>query len=295
MSRPAPEVVTPDLLKEWPLPRLGADKESRGRVLVVGGSRDTPGAVRLAAEAALRVGAGKVQVVTARSAATALAVAMPETMVRGVAEGVDGELLTSHVVPVVTELAPACEAVLLGPGLGDPESARDTVTQILSALSVPVVLDALALAAVTADPGCVSRLRGRAVLTPNIRELAHTLRWEPDKVEADPRAATLRLAARADVCVSGGGAVTWTAQPDGRSWRGSVGGPGLGTAGSGDVKAGVIVGLMARGADPCQAAVWGSHLHGSAGDRLTALHGAGGFLARELTGQLPQVLSELEA
>lgn len=293
MSRPTPEVVTPDLLKQWPLPRLAADKESRGRVLVVGGSRDTPGAVRLAAEAALRVGAGKVQVVTARSAATALAVAMPETMVRGVAESDDGEL-TSDLVPAVAELAPACEAVLLGPGFGDPELARDLVSQILPGLTVPVVLDALALAAVTADPGCVSHLRGRVVLTPNVGELARTLGWEPDKVGADPREAALRLAARAGACVSGGGPVTWTADPEGRSWRGSVGGPGLGTAGSGDVKAGVVAGLIGRGADPCQAAVWGAHLHGSAGDRLTARLGAGGFLARELTGQLPLVLSELE-
>lgn len=294
MSRPEAEVVTPHLLKEWPLPRLASDKESRGRVLVVGGSRDTPGAVRLAAEAVLRVGAGKVQVVTARSAATALAVAMPETMVRGVPEDDDGEL-SLDTVGVVAELAPECEAVLLGPGLGHPEVARDLVARILPALDVPVVLDALGLAAVTADPACLGHLRDRAVLTPNVPELARTLGRELAEVEDDPQEAALRLAARTGVCVSGGGAVAWTAHPDGRSWRGSVGGPGLGTAGSGDVKAGVIAGLLGRGADPCQAAVWGSHLHGSAGDRLTATLGAAGFLAREITAALPQVLSELEA
>lgn len=294
MSRPAPLVVTPHLLRDWPLPALQSDKESRGRVLVVGGSRDTPGAVRLAAEAALRVGAGKVQVVTVRSAATALAVAMPETMVRGVAEDDDGEL-TSEVVDVVADLAPACEAVLVGPGMGDPDGARRVVAQLLPVIEVPVVLDALGLAAVTADHGCLAHLDGRALLTPNLRELGLTLGWDPDKVVADPREAALRLAARAGVCVSGGGAVTWTAHPDGRSWRGSVGGPGLGTAGSGDVKAGVIAGLIGRGADPCQAAVWGSHLHGSAGDRLTAELGATGFLARELSQKIPQVLTELDA
>ncbi|SOC53507.1 NAD(P)H-hydrate dehydratase [Ornithinimicrobium cerasi] len=294
MSRPAPEVVTPHLLRDWPLPDLQADKESRGRVLVVGGSRDTPGAVRLAVEAALRVGAGKVQVVTVRSAATALAVAMPEAMVRGVAEGEDGEL-TSEAVDVVARLAPECEAVLLGPGMGDPGTARELVAAMLAQIDTSVVLDALGLAAVTDDDSCLSHLAGRALLTPNVRELALTLGWETEKVVADPREAALRLAARTGVCVSGGGAVTWTAHPDGRSWRGSVGGPGLGTAGSGDVKAGVVAGLLGRGAEPAQAAVWGSHLHGSAGDRLTAELGATGFLARELSQKIPQVLAELDA
>ena len=293
MSRPTPEVVTPHLLRAWPLPPLGRDKESRGRVLVVGGSRDAPGAVRLAAEAALRVGAGKVQVVTARSAATALAVAMPEMMVRGVAEGEGGDL-TPAVVPVVEQLAPACEAVLIGPGLQDPETAADLVSRLLPGLTTPVVLDALALAAVTADPTCLEHLQGRAVLTPNTLELAETLGWEQDKVEQDVREAALRLAARTGVCVCAGGDVTWTAHPDGRSWQGSVGGRGLGTAGSGDVRAGLVVGLLGRGAEPCQAAVWGAHLHGSAGDRLTAALGKQGFLARELGPQVPLLLSELE-
>lgn len=293
MSRSAPAVVTPQLLREWPLPALGTDKESRGRVLVVGGSRDSPGAVRLAAEAALRVGAGKVQVVTVRSASTALAVAMPETLVRGVAED-DGGELTSEVVSVVGELAPECDVVLMGPGLHSPERAGDLVAQILQDLSVPVVLDALALTAVTADSGCVSHLAGRAVLTPNASELARTLGWDAGKVSADPRQAALSLAARTGACVSAGGTETWTAHPDGRSWQGSAGGRGLGTSGSGDVKAGVVAGLMGRGAEPCQAAVWGSYLHGSAGDRRTAELGAGGFLARELTTQLPQVLLELD-
>lgn len=294
MSRPAPEVVTPHLLREWPLPELQDDKESRGRVLVVGGSRDNPGGALLAAEAALRVGAGKVQVVTVRSTAATMAVALPETMVRGVAETDDGEI-SPGAADVVLKLAPECEAVLIGPGLGDVATARELTARIVPELDTALVLDALALAAVTEDPGLLSHLTGRTVITPNLHELALTLGWEESKVEADPREAALRLAARTGVCVSAGGPVAWTAHPDGRSWRGAVGGPGLGTSGSGDVKAGVVTGLCGRGADPCQAAVWGSHLHGSAGDRLTAELGPTGFLARELAVRIPQILAELDA
>ena len=293
MSRPAAEIVTPHLLRGWPLPSLEDDKESRGRVLVVGGSRENPGGVLLAAEAALRVGAGKVQVITTRSTSTALGVALPEALVRGVSEDDAGQL-TLEAADVAVELAQECDAVLIGPGLGAPDAARALTARILPGLRTTVVLDALALAAVTEDPSCLGHLKDRAVLTPNLTELARTLGWDDSKVEDDPREATLRLAARTGACVSSGGSTTWTAHPDGRSWAGAVGGPGLGTSGSGDVKAGAVTGLCGRGADPCQAAVWGSHLHGSAGDRLTADLGPAGFLARELAKQIPRVLAELD-
>lgn len=293
MSRPTPEVVTPRLLRDWPLPDLQDDKESRGRVLVVGGSRSNPGGVLLAAEAALRAGAGKIQVVTVSSVATQLAVAMPEMWVKGVAETEEGEL-TVEAAEVASELAPECEAVLVGPGLGTPRQARALVEAFLPQLDTVVLLDALAMTAVTEDPECLSHVTGRSILTPNLHELAMTLGWEEGKVRDDPREAALRLAARTGACVSTGSATTWVVHPDGRSWRVEMGGPGLGMSGSGDTKAGVVAGLSARGAEPAQALLWGSYLHASAGDRLAAELGSTGFLARELLQQVPQVLAELE-
>jgi ADP-dependent NAD(P)H-hydrate dehydratase len=293
VSRAEPEVVTAHLLRDWPLPDLQDDKEARGRLLVVGGSRPNPGGVMLAAESALRVGAGKVRVATVASTAVQVAVALPEMWVAGLAEREDGQL-SIEASRTVTELAQECDAVLLGPGMGLPEGARDLASRVLAELRTPVVVDALALSAVTEDHEVLSHLAGRAVLTPNWRELARTLGREESAVRDDPRGAALRLAARTGCCVQAGGAVTWTADVDGRSWRGAVGGPPLGTSGSGDVKAGIIAGLLARGAEPAQAAVWGAHLHGSAGDRLSASLGTGGFLARELAAQVPRVLAELQ-
>lgn len=293
MSGPAPEVVTPRLLQEWPLPDLQAEKESRGRLLVVGGSRFNAGGVMLAGEAALRVGAGKVRIVTAQATAVQMAVALPEMWVRGVPERDDGEL-APEASTLVAELAESCRAVVLGPGMGSPEAARELTTRVLADLEGPVVVDALALAAVTEDPGALAHLAEQAVLTPNHRELALTLGWDEGRVGEDPRGAALELATRTGCCVSAGGPVTWTVLPDGRSWLGVAGGPGLGTSGSGDVKAGVVGGLLARGASPAQAAVWGDHVHASAGDRLSAEVGATGFLARELVGRLPRVLAELQ-
>ncbi|MDQ1673012.1 MAG: ADP-dependent NAD(P)H-hydrate dehydratase, partial [Frankiaceae bacterium] len=84
------------------------------------------------------------------------------------------------------------------------------------------------------------------------------------------------------------------AAPDGRPWHDEAGGIGLGTSGSGDVLAGVAVGLLARGADPAQAAAWAVHLHGSAGDAMAATVGRLGFLAGELLDQVPRILASLE-
>lgn len=294
MSRPDPLVVTPHLLRDWPLPALQDDKEARGRLLLAGGSRQNPGGVMLAAESALRVGAGKVRVATVDSVAVQVAVALPEMWVTGLPEDDDGQL-AAEAAGTLCGLAEDSDAVVLGPGMGSPGPARDLASSVLPRLRAAAVVDALALAAVTEDHQVLSHLSGRAVLTPNLRELARTLGRDEKRVREDPREAALALAAETGCCVQSGGPVTWTADPEGRSWRGTVGGPALGTSGSGDVKAGIIGGLLARGVEPTQAAVWGAHLHGSAGDRLAAALGPTGFRARELSAQVPRVLAELQA
>src|SRR6195952_6120733 len=122
----APAIITPSLLHSWPLPRPGQNggKESRGRVLVVGGSQSTPGAVLLAGVGALRVGAGKLQMATAESAATALAIAVPESGVAGLPLNKAGALGAEAGKHVADE-AGGMSAVLLGVGMSDPDATRE--------------------------------------------------------------------------------------------------------------------------------------------------------------------------
>lgn len=156
-----------------------------------------------------------------------------------------------------------------------------------------MVLDAVALAAVTEDVDWVRTLGGQVVLTPNPHELALALHEDDDRVGKEPGAAASRLAERAGAVVSVGGATSWVAAPDGRLWRDDGGGPGLGVSGAGDVRAGLVAGLMARGSGPAQAAVWAGYLHGRAGERLSARTGPLGFLARELGPEVPGLLVEI--
>src|SRR4051812_44881973 len=116
MTTTEPTVVTPATLRAWPLPDPGEDKEERGRLLVVGGSAMTPGAVRLAGEAALRAGAGKLRLATVSQAATALGVAVPEAGVLSLPTDDDGRLAGSAASTLRDE-AGQVDAVLLGPGL----------------------------------------------------------------------------------------------------------------------------------------------------------------------------------
>jgi hydroxyethylthiazole kinase-like uncharacterized protein yjeF len=291
-SRPEPALITPPLLRQWPLPEPTGGKNARGSILVIGGSSQTLGAVLLAAEAALRAGAGKLQVATAESVAPFAATALPEALVRALPES-DGGAIRAEAADVVRELAEAADAVLIGPGMQDVEETQGFGDRLLPHLEGPVALDALGLASVTADVHCLRHLDARVVLTPNPTELAIALHVEQEELEDDPAAAALELADRAQAAVGLGGATSWIASPDGRLWRDESGGAGLGVSGAGDVRAGLVAGLLARGAEPVQAAVWGSHLHGRAGERLAATIGRLGFLARELPAQVPAVIDEI--
>ena len=292
---PEPQRVTSSTLRDWPLPSPGTDKEARGSVVVVGGSRETPGAVVLAGEAALRVGAGKLQLATSRSVAPHVATLVPEALVRGLAESDRGEIVAAATDEVLA-LADGAAVVLVGTGLLAPGSAADLLEAVLPRLDVPVVVDALGSAYLTRHPDGVRHLDGRCVLTLNQVEVMRTLGegGGADGVDgAEDVELSRRLAARSNAVVLCGGPRKVVACPDGEVFVVEEGDAGLGISGSGDVQAGLVAGLMARGADPDQAAVWGAFLHGAAGQRLAESVGRVGFLARELPPVVPALVDGL--
>lgn len=282
----APEVLAPALLRGWPLPARDGTKDDRGSVLVVGGARRTPGAAALAGVTALRIGAGRLTLAVAASVAAPLAVATPEAGVLALPEDDDGSP-TGDRAPHLDDEVERADAVLLGPGLDEPDGTAALVRTVLTA-GPPgaLVLDAFAL-------GVLPRLGadlppGRTVLTPNVTEAARLL----DVDEADPDDAAERVADRWGAVVACAGRI---AHPDGRRWITATGDTGLGTSGSGDVLAGAVAGLLAGGATPEQAACWATAVHGAAGDRLAVRRGPLGYLARELADEVPAVLVELRA
>jgi hydroxyethylthiazole kinase-like uncharacterized protein yjeF len=285
-----PRVIDAALLASMPLPTVrDGGKEERGRVLVVGGGLELAGAVLLAGTAALRAGAGKLQLATATSAVPALAIAVPEARVFCLPENKDG-LPASDAAKVIAEHLGGCDALLIGPGMmRDSEGLASAVLGLVS--DEPVVLDAGAISAVREQDRATKA--ARRIVTPHAGEMAHLLGIDKSQVEADPLSAAHQAAKRFCVIVVMKGAESHVVAPDGRAASYAGGGAGLGTSGSGDVLAGVIAGLLARGAGPFEAAIWGVWLHGEAGKRLADRIGPLGFLAREIAAEIPRLMASV--
>ncbi|MFC3711717.1 NAD(P)H-hydrate dehydratase [Sphingoaurantiacus capsulatus] len=292
MSEPIP--VDAELLRSMPLPFHGddADKDERGRILVIGGSRAVPGALLLAGVAALRAGAGKLQLATVGSIAPHIGVAVPEALVMSLPESDEGEIAPDAAAEIAHRLG-RCDAVLIGPGMLDEEAATAITVEAMGVDGPSFVIDAGALCNLRAEAKAMARHDGRIVLTPHAGEMAKLMGVTVKEIAADPAAAATRAAAELGAVVALKGGRTVIAVPDGRTWEYSQGQVGLATSGSGDTLAGVVAGLLARGAEPHEAAIWGVYLHGEAGNRLSQTRGPVGFLARELLAEIPAIMAGL--
>lgn len=266
--------VDRDVLAAHPLPEPdeATSKDERGRILVIGGTTETPGAVILAGLAALRVGAGKLQLATVAEAQPAVAVAVPEARV-----------IASTAAADLADAANGADAVVVGVGMmtgAAPAALRD---QLMDELDGPVlVVDAGALAAFdrSASPS--------TVLIPNPHEMEELLGGAVD----DPATAVSTVSRRYGVTVALRGPDTWITAPDQPVFTFRGGHRGLATSGSGDVLAGAVGGLAARGADPLTTLLHAVAAHARAGHELARRIGPVGFLARELLDELPSALDE---
>jgi hydroxyethylthiazole kinase-like uncharacterized protein yjeF len=296
--RPADsELVTIDQaeLGRHPLPPVAADvtKDGRGSVLVIGGTRETPGGVLLAGLASLRTGAGRLCLATVESMSAALAIELPEARVVPLAESDDGSILPRVAEELVT-LMTEYDAVLLGPGTVDPNTINDLVRELLRNASpnATIVLDAAALAAVTSCPDAVRTSGAEVVFIPNPREMGRLLGRDEESVCDTPVMSLLDAVQTFGRPVALRGSDTWITAPGERIYIERNGTPALATAGSGDVLAGALTGFLARGASPLDALLWAVHAHAITGSAVARTVGIG-LLARELVDALPVTLASL--
>jgi hydroxyethylthiazole kinase-like uncharacterized protein yjeF len=292
--------ITAELLRGMPLPEPGDSKRDRGQVLVIGGALATPGAVLLTGLAALRVGAGVLSMAVPEEVVPAMAVAVPEA-------SVTGWRVKKPDWSVLDAVLERTHAVVIGPGLDDPEIAASAVEYVAqcdaSSGPAPVLLDAYALGVLGDIPAAADALAGRVLLTPNGKEAQRLLGTDDGNAahDAGTAAADDATADRSDEQLARAVATRWNATvscenvvatPKADTVHRAVGGnPGLGTSGSGDVLAGAVAGLLARGADATTAACWGTYLHCASGDRLAERLGPLGYLARELLDELTPAMT----
>lgn len=276
---PVARRLTAARLRGVPPPRRAdAHKGTFGHVLVVGGGPGMAGAVRLAGEAAYRVGAGLVTVATHPDHAATVSAARPELIAYGVRDGAE---LLAHVA--------RADVLALGPGLGQDAWARSLVTAALEARK-PMVVDADALNLLAHDP----LKRGDWALTPHPGEAGRLLGTSAAAIQADRLAAVIALHERygGTVVLKGSGTLIH-GDGDTPTDLCDAGNPGMASGGMGDVLTGVIAGLAAQGVSLHDAARLGVWLHATAGDAAAAAEGEIGTVASDIFPHLRKCLADL--
>ncbi len=263
-------------------------KFTSGYVVVAGGSRGLTGAPCLAAEAAMRAGAGYVRALVPASLELAFETRLLEVMTHALPDD-DGALVPDG-VDAALEATARAGALVLGPGIGRSVAAVAFVRALAARTAVPLLLDADGLNAHAGALDALAERTAPTVLTPHAGELARLLGTSSDAVERRRLRSVQEAAQRANAVVVLKGDDTIVALPDGRAAVNGLSAPALATAGTGDVLSGVIGAFLAKRLDPFAAACAGVRRHAAAGRVAADEHGAGGVIARDVIDALPRAL-----
>jgi len=289
------KVRTLDLaeLKRHPLPPIAeGDKDSHGKLLVIAGTREIPGAAMITANAALRAGAGKISIATVDSVAPQLGMAVPEARVMPMPEDRKGGFARSCVAQLASHAADY-DAVVAGPGMS-PTPVATSLAAELCKTGLPVALDAALLHGLAPAVHHARAAYVPPILLPHAGEMASLLDCSEEYAEQNQLDCGLQAARHYEALVLAKGPKSYVVTPDGEAWKFGGGGPGLGVSGSGDTLAGILGGLLARGAAPSTALLWAVWLHGEAGAALATKIGPVGFFAREISAEVPGLLARAQ-
>jgi hydroxyethylthiazole kinase-like uncharacterized protein yjeF len=289
------ELITPTwargVLPERP---LNSNKGTFGRVLVTAGSLHYIGAAYLACSGAQRVGAGLVTLATARSLQPILAAKLSEVTYLPLPESQPG-FISVEAGDIITRQSRQYDVLLIGCGLGQDPSTIELISSLILEKELPLpVLDADALNMLPRIPEWWQWLIDDAILTPHPGEMSRLTGLSIDEIQADRLGITRRFAAEWHQTIVLKGAYTIIATADGRCRISPFANAGLASAGTGDVLAGVIAGLVAQGLKPFDAAALGVYLHGLAGEKVKNEIGDTGMIASDLLPVLPLVINQLK-
>ncbi len=263
-------------------------KFSSGHLVVAGGSRGLTGAPCLAAEAAMRAGAGYVAALVPASLELVFETRLLEVMTHGLPD-VDGALAPDGVDAALDALARAA-ALVLGPGAGRSDAAFAFVRALAVRATLPLLLDADGLNAHAGALDALAERAGPTVLTPHAGELGRLLGTSSDEVGRHRLRSAREAARRADAVIVLKGDDTIIARPDGVAAINDLAAPALATAGTGDVLSGIIGAYLAKGVEPFAAACAGVRRHAAAGRVAAVEHGVDGVIARDVIDALPRAL-----
>ncbi len=290
------ELITPELVRSL-LPQRPRDghKGTFGRTLVIGGSRNYVGATVLACSGAYRAGAGLVTLATGKSVYSIAATRLTEATFLPLTETANGGISREALGKVRAALSDYTSLVV-GCGLGQDQSTFAFLNELLLddyAVDIPVIIDADALNGLAAFQGWPDRMKLRAVLTPHPGEMSRLSGLPIGEVE-ERRLCTEEAAAEWGQVVVLKGAFSVIGSPDGYTRVSPFANPVLASAGTGDVLAGVIGGLLSQGLSPFDAATCGVYLHAAAAERISRDIGDSGLMASDLLPEIPRQMKALK-
>ena len=281
-----------DLAPLLPRRSRNAHKGTFGRVLLIGGARGYSGAITLAARAALRSGAGRVQCAVPQSIAPIVAGQVPEAMVFGVEETETGSI-SANAWKSIEALLDKADAVLIGPGLTLHKDSFVLARNLVRASEVPFVLDADALNALEGQPHLLTKSRAPMGMTPHPGEMARLFAQTVEQVQGDRRGVAVAAAKYTSGTIVLKGAGTLIAHTDQPLAINLNGNPGMATGGTGDVLAGILTALLGQGLKPYDAARLAVYVHGRAGDQVALQKSQTGLTAGDLANELPFAFRDL--
>lgn len=271
-------------LDRIPKRRADGNKGSFGKVLIIAGSEGMSGAAFLSGLAAYRTGAGLVKLFTIPANRPILQNLLPEAIVETYEpeEVLPGGAFQEY----LERQCDWADVIVMGPGIGRDAYVESLAEMVLAYAYVPVVLDADGLNAIADHPYLSRYFTENIILTPHMGEMERLTGMPIAELKADPLQAVRDYSSRTgSVCVMKD-AVTVIADKDGVSYINQSGCSALAKAGSGDVLTGVIAGLLARGMECTEAAVFGVYLHGRAGEKAAEILGENSLLARDIADHI---------
>lgn len=283
-----------DVFLRLPARPPDAHKGTFGHAAVIAGSVGMTGAAAMSAMSAVRIGTGLVTLAVPESLNDILEVKVTEAMTVPLPETPDRSFSRSAVDKAL-ELIDRCDAVAIGPGIGKNPETIAFIHELLPQIDKPMVIDADGLNAIVEDTTVLSRLKSPAILTPHPGEMSRLTGTPVEAIQSNRLKAAQDAAERFGVTMVLKGASTVIASPSGEAWINSTGSVALASGGTGDILTGAIVGLLAQGLEPLDAAICGVYLHGRAGEIAEDKIGDAGVSATDLLPLLPRALAEVGA
>lgn len=274
------ELIKKDIASLLPKRPKDANKGTFGKVLVIAGSENFPGAAYLCCDAAYRVGAGLVTLATKLSVKIIVSRNLPEVTFLSFAE--------------VFKKLSEYDVILIGPGLGQEESTIKFVEQLLKEKLSITVIDGDGLNILSKIDNWWKKVNGKLVLTPHPGEMARLTGLTVEQIKSDREKVVIRSAQEWNLVVVLKGANTVIVSPSAEVAVSSFANPVLATAGTGDVLSGMIAGFIAQGLSLFDAASVGVYIHGLAGEMLSKKMGDAGAKASDLLPFLPRAIQKLK-